>query len=781
MQFTELMMLHTSPLHWEPSPSLYAQGLKDFLRYLVDPNKPGRGALLDQRASKWQDAGGASRWIDVAHEKVWQPGAQALEDHGRAISESVFHTYNELKAVVFLDEERLRTCLKTKVPSGTSLSFSVDWTFIGSVAWTPQLYICNYWPRNTHLAPDPPPGAFVPPPLEAEDAARVLRDGFWLHVEREFRKLRYGFGLGEASIMPRLRSFNPPVFYYAKPILSLKEYKNIQNLEHLPPVRTLACRLFVTDDLSNKDVSGALLRQNILTLRREVERADHLLAYYLLLPWVPEEEDVGEQEVQQRVASVTNSLSYVEFSAAYNNYDIVTDLEIPQASMTLWRGTLNNATSTVRDLQLLVAFESDRGRREITYGLVGQLRSSLSRLESQLLIKTDDLLRLQRKWDLSKKATIRSADRILAASDEIGDIPSLLEALKNIGPYRLYEEYVQEGAQRARRLRRRQMRVSNLLASLQSTVDEHQREEQEREDANGRIISYGLAGLATVTAFTLLIGEQDWAALQQEIGRWTGLFGWIGAALQVSHSTLVIVATVSAAIFIAALFALLVRAFLPMDRMLSLLMWWRRDRLSDLGKDVGELHLLEEVATPKVDQLRQVASAATANVDMAEIMQVKHLRKDIAKLDEQACERLVEAWNWLEEKSSQMSLPNSIANSKAYTKALHARTEWFVISTELLANRPIPFPLPTALCLYRYRYDSVGSQEFEMVLGSYGFGQEEVTKIDALVKEHTHLPPQEFLDKLRRAGVSALREKPVKLADDQPDQTSDSTGSKSGP
>jgi hypothetical protein len=773
MQFTELMMLQTSPLHWEPNPLLYAQGLKDFLRYLVDPEKPGRGALLDQRASKWQEADGASRWIDVAHEKVWQPGAQALEDHGRAISEYVFHAYNERKAVVFLDEERLSTCLNTKVPSGTCVSFSVDWTIIGSVAWTPQLRICNYWPRNTHMAPDPPPGASLPQPLKEEDAARVLRDGFWLHVEREFRKVRYRFGLGEASIMPRLRSFNPPVFYYAKPIPSLKEYipslkedKNIQNLEHLPPIATLARRLFVTDDLSNEHVSGALLKQNILTFRREVVRANHLLAYYLLLPWVPEEEDVGEQEVQQRVAFVANSLSYVEFSAAYNSYDIVTDLEIPQASMALWRGTLDNATSTVRDLQLLVAFESDRGRREITYGLVGQLRSSLSRLESQLLIKTDDLLRLQRKWDSSKKSTITFAHRKLAASDEMGDIPPLLEALKDIGPYRLYEEYVQEAAHHARRLKRRQMQVSNLLASLQNTVDEHQREEQEREEANGRIISYGLAGLATVTAFTLLIGEQDWAALQAEIGRWTGPFGWMGAALQVSHSTLVIVATVSAATFIAALFALLVRAFLPMDRMVSPLMWWRRDRFSDPGKAVGELHLLEEVAAPKVHQLRQVASAATANLDMAEIMQVKQLREDIAKLDEQACERLVDAWNWLEKKSSQMSLPNSIGNSQAYTGALHVRTEWFVILTELLANRPIPFHLPTALCLYRYKYDPVGDQEFEMVLGSYGFGQKEVTKIDALVKEHTHLPPQEFLDKLRGAGVSALREKPVRLVDD---------------
>jgi hypothetical protein len=97
---------------------------------------------------------------------------------------------------------------------------------------------------------------------------------------------------------------------------------------------------------------------------------------------------------------------------------------------------------------------------------------------------------------------------------------------------------------------------------------------------------------------------------------------------------------------------------------------------------------------------------------------------------------------------------------------LRARTEWFVISTELVDNRPLPYWLPVALCLYRYKYDSVSDQEFQRVLKRYDFNDDEIKKIDTLVEQSKSLPPRAFVSKLRKAGVSALRDKPLEIPAD---------------
>src|SRR5215204_5284138 len=169
MQFTELMILHSAPLYWEPRPSFHAKQLRGFLLYLLDPDKRGYGALLDERALRdesvpaWREDD-AIQWIEDAYEQVWLQGANALEDYGKKVSQTVFDTlYTKRKATVFLDAERLEACLEANVPDRTCISFSVDWSFIGSVVWTPQLRICNYWPHASSLAPDPPAGVFSPP------------------------------------------------------------------------------------------------------------------------------------------------------------------------------------------------------------------------------------------------------------------------------------------------------------------------------------------------------------------------------------------------------------------------------------------------------------------------------------------------------------------------------------------------------------------------------------------------------------------------------------------
>lgn len=75
MQFTELMMLYTTPLYWEPSASFHARQLKEFLLYLLDPEKPGYGVLLDESTSYWHEDD-AIQWIEDTYEVGMAAGSE---------------------------------------------------------------------------------------------------------------------------------------------------------------------------------------------------------------------------------------------------------------------------------------------------------------------------------------------------------------------------------------------------------------------------------------------------------------------------------------------------------------------------------------------------------------------------------------------------------------------------------------------------------------------------------------------------------------------------------
>jgi hypothetical protein len=69
---------------------------------------------------------------------------------------------------------------------------------------------------------------------------------------------------------------------------------------------------------------------------------------------------------------------------------------------------------------------------------------------------------------------------------------------------------------------------------------------------------------------------------------------------------------------------------------------------------------------------------------------------------------------------------------------LKAITYLFIALTELFDNRPVPFWLPLCLCVFRYKstefvQESIVSDfEFEQVLNTYGYTDEEVQLIDAI-------------------------------------------------
>jgi hypothetical protein len=388
------------------------------------------------------------------------------------------------------------------------------------------------------------------------------------------------------------------------------------------------------------------------------------------------------------------------------------------------------------------------------FDLVWQFQATLSRLEAKSHIELPDFVQGTKELEEGIEAAATFArDRLPSAP--LTGTGHLFERLTSGGTLS-YTKLLDPMKEQAQQLRDSMDTSRTIAHELQNTVEQQRREEQAREEENARVLGYGLAALAATAAFPIIIGQLDWDALRKEMHQWAGWalpFQWSARTLQALHPALVFVAMVAAGILIVILSGFLLRVLqrrlLPMD-------WWRRGELSDMGRTVEELQLLLKVAIPKIAQLGQSRSDSTA----------AKVRRDIDKLDKKACKRLVRVWEWLIKKESRTSKLGYTANTKVYNKALRARTEWFVISTELVDNRPLPYWLPVALCLYRYKYDSVSDQEFQRVLKRYDFNDDEIKKIDTLVEQSKSLPPRAFVSKLRKAGVSALRDKPLEIPAD---------------
>jgi hypothetical protein len=406
--------------------------------------------------------------------------------------------------------------------------------------------------------------------------------------------------------------------------------------------------------------------------------------------------------------------------------------------------------------------------------VVWQFQAALLRLEARARIALAEAKVREELLDDIMKEYVEEARRSLAPH-ELPKIRSLFEGLGS--GTRLYVGGLSQEEEQRRLLQSMEMSRENA-DHAQKMVSEQQREDQERTDRNTRILGYGLAALAAVTAFPILIGQNDWKALRKEIAAWPDSFGFLAGALQSLHPHLVVIATVSAIFFIALLIAMLAWSIMAQNLPLQ----GRRDRLSYIGGKIGELKMLAEVASPTVNELIRESFRAPAisriDPDVAEPEPVKELRQNLATLDESACERMVEVWNWLGGKESRATERGPVSDMKTHAELLRDETERFIVSTELLNIRPVPYPLPRTLCLYRYRDGYVSGEEFRSVLRWYGFSDQEIESIDLAVEEWKHLPlPQLFEHRLREdLGVSALRERPVDFSNRRPDPAGENNG-----
>lgn len=812
MEFSNLMLLYTVPLYWEPRPTEHPVCLREFLKFLLDPGKQGTAALGILRSSRgacdWVFGDDALGWVDDTFGEVWAPGGELLRQYGKAVSEQVFHTFVEHRAEVFMDKARFEACVDSRWEHVAALEvlsllhgesdtefyvgFSVDWAFLnGNLLWMPQMRLSNFWPTSPRLAP--PPRRVVPPRrLSAEEAGKLLEDLFWKRTETLFRALRMSFRLGEAGVKLSDRQFQPPVFYYAEPTPMPSDHDDyVQSPSYLVPLSDLCRVVLGTDDPRSADVSGAFLEGNLFTLRREVVRERAYQAYYLLLPWWQEDSEEQREEVERDLLFVADKLAYVEFAAGYASYDILTDLAMPSTSMALWGGTLDTASMLTTSLQNVVAYEPARSERKKTaFSLVTQFRTLLARMELQVLHVTDEVLLTRRQWEAAVEGTMHFAEQALD-SHSIARVQYMLD-IQQFHPYRVSELFSQSATRRVEQVRRAIQMLNNLLFQQQQEArqqEEIDREEQrkwretqrEQEERRQQTLNYFLALLAAVSAFPILIGQMGWSELRQVLSLW-----WIGKVLQAAHPYLTPFAVLTAGTVIVSLMVLLTRSAVQ-SRRLS-----RTQQLATqggrataeseedwrtLGSHIVQVWQRVDRAKETINRLRHEAFVSRSSTLAAE--ELLRLRRQVDEWDREACETLVRVWEWLQHMKQQDEPEDNL-------EWLKQQIHQFIVLTELLGQRPVPFLLPVALCLFRYRSTDfvqrsvVSDFEFEQILNGYGFEDSEVAAIDQWVEQplsqvpgfHEHplamqkarlrdLPIREFIEAIRSLGVTALHEKKI--------------------
>ncbi len=774
MQFTRLAVMASRYLYWSPRAAFHTKHLVQMLGSLLDPDRPGHAsvAFLDRkkRVTSWRSGaeaiGDLKRYAAMLSEMISvletrQEGAdefamnrftanlfRVVFDKNRLLSWAGDHLLNQGR-----DDEMGSLTLIRKIqhhPCPVLVDFTSDWSLVGkSLTWAPLCVVGNSLLNLEGRLPSwyTPPSL---PPLDAAEAAQCLEEFLLKECERLFHRVRTGCHLGTAAVKLLHRDYQTPIFYYAEPAVLPDQPEDYLDRTCLGHVETLCRSTLGTEDPVGSDVQGSLLEGNVLLLRHNILGNQAVQVFYQALPWLPSGARDRWNEVEREVFFLCDKITFVEFSAAFRVYDIITDLEIPLKQMGLWGGTLDGTAKLARALRQSVAFEESRsGQKARAFDLVKQLRWCVSRLEAEMVRVTDGVMTQERRWRSAVQDTGIYFERVIS-SRAVAPLRDMSRNLtEQIASFRITGEVVRQARERAEQLR---TTFSDVSRALDAMLDMEQQEERERYERTQRVLGYGLAALATLTAFPLVVGDMNWAELQEVIARWPGPFHWLGSAISAVHPYLVL-ASLSGALGVIGL--LLFGTF-----------WSSRQRRPHpqqqflaLGRRLNQMTRGVEEILPVVSRVRSKAFVSRVWAGKQEDQEVQQDRERLDREDRKALEVLLEVDDWLRRNEDAAGAPGMDSTTREILR--------FVILVELMDQRLNPFPLPLSLCYFRYasrRYVArsiVSDYEFEQVLNGYGYEDSEVEAIDKWVEKWGRLEARDLLKKLEELGVSARHLQPL--------------------
>lgn len=783
MRFRDVLMIHSSPMYWNVNPMEHAAGVAGLVDFLISPQRPGVGALgiaSAESAGEWQWLGDdeADAWLAQTYREQWLP----LSDRFGTGELSPRPTANELnqhRCRVFFDQRRLLACLEAAglETAGEPLvphlyyALSVTWAVstIDALIWNPQLTISTT-PAMGTLAPARDDLADTPEDWDAEGAARVLWS-LWQTAETDVSVLRHRFSLYGAIVAPGI-TVHPPVVFCATPTETPPRFDQYFEAPCMDDVETLTRVVLRSHDPLSSDISGAFLENNLVTLRRDRAVSGMLIPFYLVLPWWPASGKFAawRNEILSELHTVSDALANADFYLGSAVHRVYRELDAPDQRALMWPSRFETAAEIARDLQCAIGFVP-RGstRKTNAFRIARPYRSSIARFEAEMLRVSDQIIQLERDWRGLHGGIVTGIRKILT-SRPIPGVGSLLDAFEKADAYHVYVARIEDAYHRVQRAREDFRSVTTILHDM---LDQEQREEKEREERNQRVLGVGLAILAAVAATPILLGQMEWEHMRPEMRQALTSLGasWLAGTLERQHPLMVLVSWAAAALIIVGVTGYVIWTLLQPDR-------WRIPALSRMGRRLMNIRWLAQQAER---QMTRVLRAAATDAER------QRIRSRVDAYDRRACAYLLSADKWIKtnRKYGQRRLGRGVraALARAFAESrlavlrglagrmqeevdardalssLHERVEDFVLSVEILENRPATRSLPGVLALLYFRIGRAEDQsvvsklEFESGMKAMGFDPDLVA---AAAASAAQLDAAGFVEALRTAGLTLV-------------------------
>lgn len=297
---------------------------------------------------------------------------------------------------------------------------------------------------------------------------------------------------------------------------------------------------------------------------------------------------------------------------------------------------------------------------------------------------------------------------------------------------------------------------------IQEIVQLERRQIEERAEANQRRLNLFVALLAVATVAPVVVKVEPVSGT-----------GWLAGALWVLLAGLV-------------LFFLCYLFWGPISAVASN---WRARRQRHLVGQISRIYGLVTQATRVVATLVELRRLSAGK----ERGDTESLWQTLESLDEQACADLLAVWDAIEQRArrrdarSQRIAVEALRlkgkGPSAWRKTLRwlfrqgdpeldllvSQADDWLIAATLLDDRPVPFVLPRALCLLRFKgaqFSSggvVSDAEFERVFDVMGYPDREREQLETWAREAApELSAREFVEQLKKKSISASRSTEVR-------------------
>lgn len=364
-----------------------------------------------------------------------------------------------------------------------------------------QLRLSDHWPKNRQLAPEPLPELEPAPsqPSAALATTRVLEHALWRGAHDAVQALLEEAGCAEEK--PKICGYEvrPPVFYFAQPVTSPASPEGYLEEPALSSLRLLCRGSLYCDDPLSQQLAGSFAEGNIVLLRREYvlpiesprwerfpkERTEN---QYLCLGWQSADDPDDQRHIEWDLCFAAQRLSLLDIRTV-----IRLDVE---ATKTEW------LASKVKDLE-------EKGDAS---------RSSPDREYRLELIKAlGGFAEIDRRVQHIVEDVASTTEKALTIRPLAGIEPLSGARLRSSPPVRVVCEQLED-------LRRRTATLNDFSRQVAAELDKAEAEDRNRraddEATRQRNLNYVLAGLAGVTALSLVVGQVSEADIEGAAKRW---------------------------------------------------------------------------------------------------------------------------------------------------------------------------------------------------------------------------------------------------------------------